>query len=414
MKNVKEIEVEIKGKDWDKFIDQAFKKDQPNIKMAGFRKGKVTKEAYIKKNGVEPLLMDASDLAINASYKKALDDAKVEPVCEPSVSIEEVSPECLKIKYTFISKPEVTLGKYTKLGIKKDEVKVTKEEIDKEIKDLQDSMAEIVNKENGTVEKGNIAIIDFDGVVDGKPLEGGSSKDYHLEIGSNTFIPGFEEKVEGMKLNQTKKINLTFPDDYVENLRNKKVTFTVTVKGIQERVKPEINKDFFDDLAIEGVKDKETLNAHIKKELTEKKEDEAENKYVDAVLRKATENMKVELNPEIIHDEVHRMVHQYEDELKYQGASLDQYLHMTGTKMEDLEKMMEPQAIARIKTRYLLEEIVDKEKIKATKEEIKKEIKENAEKYGMKEEEFLDAIGGEDAIEYDVKMKKAVDIVKEA
>ena len=275
-------------------------------------------------------------------------------------------------------------------------------------------MAEIVNKENGTVEKGNIAIIDFDGVVDGKPLEGGSSKDYHLEIGSNTFIPGFEEKVEGMKLNQTKKINLTFPDDYVENLRNKKVTFTVTVKGIQERVKPEINKDFFDDLAIEGVKDKETLNAHIKKELTEKKEDEAENKYVDAVLRKATENMKVELNPEIIHDEVHRMVHQYEDELKYQGASLDQYLHMTGTKMEDLEKMMEPQAIARIKTRYLLEEIVDKEKIKATKEEIKKEIKENAEKYGMKEEEFLDAIGGEDAIEYDVKMKKAVDIVKEA
>lgn len=414
MKNVKEIEVEIKGKDWDKYIDQAFKKDQPNIKMPGFRKGKVTKEAYIKKNGVEPLLMDASDIAINDSYKKALEDSKVEPVCEPSVSIEEVSPKSLKIKYTFISKPEVTLGKYTKLGIKKDEVKVTQKEIDDEIKELQDSMAEIINKENGTVEKGNIAIIDFDGVVDGKPLEGGSSKDYHLEIGSNTFIPGFEEKVEGMKLNQTKKINLTFPDDYVENLRNKKVTFTVTVKAIQERVKPEINKAFFDDLAIDGVKDKETLTNHIKKELTEKKEDEAENKYVDAVLRKATDNMKVEINPEIIHDEVHHMVHQYEDELKYQGASLDQYLHMTGTKMEDLEKMMKPQAIARIKTRYLLEEIVDKEKIKATKEEIKKEIKDNANKYGMKEEEFLDAIGGEDAIEYDVKMKKAVDIVKEA
>ena len=173
-------------------------------------------------------------------------------------------------------------------------------------------------------------------------------------------------------------------------------------------------KDFYEDLAIDGVDSKESLEEYIKSELSEKKNDEAENKYVDELLHKATDNMEVEINNEIIDEEVHHMIHQYEDELKYQGASLQQYLAMTKTKMEDLENMMKPQAIARIKTRFLLEEIVDKENIKASAAEIKEEVKNNAAKYGMKDEEFLDAMGGNDAIAYDIKMKKAVEIIKEA
>ena len=414
MSNVHEITVIVDGIDWEKVLDKAFNKKKKEVKIPGFRKGTVTKEIYMKKMGIESLYMDASDMAIEDAYTKALKDAKVEPVCEPSVSIEDLSEKGITYKFKIISRPEIKLGKYTKLGIKKDKIEVSKEEIEHEIEHLRNNMSEIVNKENGNIVEGNIAIIDFDGVVDGKPLEGGSGKDYSLEIGSNTFIPGFEEELIGLKTGDVKQLNLTFPADYVENLKNKKVTFTVTIKGIKEKSVPELNKDFFEDLGIKDVTDKKSLEAYIKKEIEDKKADEVENKYVDELLHKATDNMKVDLNEEIIHGEIHRMVHQYQDELRYQGASLDQYFKMTGTTMEDLEKMMEPQAVARLKTRYLLEEIVAKEDLKVTKKEVKDEIAKNASKYGMKEEEFVDAIGGEDAIEYDLKMRKALDIIKEA
>ncbi|MCR5224057.1 MAG: trigger factor [Bacilli bacterium] len=414
MNNVHEIEVKIEGKEWETALDKAFDKKKNEVKIPGFRKGKVTKEIYLKKMGVESLFMDASDLAIEDAYKKALEDNKLEPVCEPSVSIKDLSKDAITYVFKIITRPEIKLGKYTKLGIKKDKVEVTKEEIDSEIERLRNTMAEVINKENGEIVNGNIAVIDFDGYVDGKPLDGGKGTDYNLEIGSNTFIPGFEEQLIGLKVGESKELNLKFPEDYVENLKGKDVLFKVTVKAIKERSVPELDKDFFEDLAIKDVTDKKSLEAYIKKEIEEKKNDEVENKYVDELLHTATDNMKIELNEEIIHGEIHRMVHQYQDELRYQGASLDQYFKMTGTTMADLEKMMEPQAVARLKTRYLLEEIVAKEDIKVDKKDVKNEIAENAKKYGIKEEEFLDYVGGEDAIEYDLKMKKALEIIKEA
>ncbi len=414
MKNVHEIEIKVEGKEWEKALDKAFDKKKNEVRIPGFRKGKITKELFIKKMGIESLFMDASDIAIEDAYTKALKDSKVEPVCEPSVSIKDLSETGITYVFKIISRPEIKLGKYTNLGVKKEKIEVTKEEIEHEIEHLRKNMSEVINKENGEIVNGNIAIIDFDGVVDGKPLDGGKGTDYNLEIGSNTFIPGFEEQLIGMKKGETKELNLKFPEDYVENLKGKDVTFKVTVKEIKEKTVPELDKDFFEDLGIKDVTDKKSLEAYIKKEIEEKKQDEADNKYVDELLHKATDNMKVELNEEIIHGEIHRMVHQYQDELRYQGASLDQYFKMTGTTMEDLEKMMEPQAVARLKTRYLLEEIVAKEDIKVAKKDIKDEIAKNASKYGMKEEEFLDAVGGEDAIEYDLKMRKALDIIKEA
>ena len=414
MKNVHEIKITVDGKDWEKAIDKAFNKKKNEVKIPGFRKGTVTKEIFIKKMGIEALFVDASDIAIESAYTKALTDNKLEPVCEPSVSIEKIDKDGITYIFKIITKPEIKLGKYKGLGIKKEKVEVSKEEINEEIDRLRNTMAEVINKENGEIVNGNIAVIDFDGEVDGKPLDGGKGTDYNLEIGSNSFIPGFEEGLLGLKVGDKKTLKLKFPKDYVEHLKGKDVTFEVTVKAIKERSIPELDKDFFEDLAIKDVKDKKSLEDYIKKEIEEKKADEAENKYIDELLHKATDNMKVELNDEIIHGEIHRMVHQYQDELAYQGASLDQYFKMTGTTMEDLENMMHPQAEARLKTRYLLEAIVEEEKIKVDKKEIKEEIKKNAEKYGMKEEEFLDAVGGEDAIEYDLKMHKALDIIKEA
>lgn len=413
MKNVKEIKVEVKGKDWEEALDKAFNKKKKDIKIDGFRKGSVTKEIYIKKAGVETLFMDAADIVIDSEYQKMMKDQKLEIVCEPSVSIDKIDKDGITIKFTLITRPEVKLGKYKKLGVKKGEVKVTKEDIEHELHHIMEHMAEIVVKENGEVVEGNTAVIDFDGVVDGKKLDGGSGANYPLEIGSHSFIPGFEEGIVGMKVGETKVLKLKFPEDYTAELKGKDVEFTVTVREIKERIEPKMDKDFFLDLGIEGVDTKEKLEKNIEEELKHQKEHEVEDKYIDELLKKATDNMEVDINNEIIESEIDRMSRQFEQELKMQGASLEQYLSLVGTKLEDFRTTLKPQAIARIKTRYLLEEIVKAENIKATDAEIKAKIKEEAEHYNMKEEEFLTAIGGEEMIKYDVEMNKAIDIIKE-
>ena len=413
MKNVKTIKITVDGESWQNCLDKAYDKKKKDIKVDGFRKGAVPKDIYIKKVGVETLFKDACDIAINERYESTLKEADVTLACEPTVNIESVDKDSCVIEFTFISKPEVTLGAYTKLGVKREEVKVTKEEIEHEINHIKEHMAEVVIKENGSIEEGNTAVIDFEGFVDGKKLDGGTGANYPLEIGSNTFIPGFESGLIGASVGETRELNLKFPENYTEELKNKDVLFKVTVREIKERVMPEINKDFFEDLGIDGVDSIEKLEAHVKKDLEEHKKHEADDKYVDELLHIATDNMKVEINNEIIDSEIERMINQYRQELQMQGVSLEQYLSMTNTKLEDMKSMMKPQAIARIKTRYLLEAIIDEKKLVATKEEIEKEIKDSCDKYGIEKDEFLRYVGGEEGIKYELEMRKAIDIIKE-
>lgn len=412
MKNVKEIKIEIKDEKWKDILDKAFKKVRKEVKVDGFRKGSVPKDVFMKKVGVEALFKDASDIAVEDAYKEAFESAGIEPVVEPSVNLDHIDEVGATFTFTFIGKPEVKLGDYKNLGIKKDKVKVTKEEIEHEIEHIREHMAEVVIKENGEVVNGNTVVIDFEGEVDGKKLDGGTGANYPLEIGSNTFIPGFEEGLVGMKTGETRVLNLKFPEDYVDELKGKDVKFTVTVKEIKEKVKPEINEEFFEDLGDKEVTSMETFEAKVKKELEEEKEHQAEDKYIDELLHKATDNMEVDVNNEIIDAEVNRMINQYAQEMQMQGVTLDQYLSLTNTKMDDLRTMMKPQAIARIKTRYLLEEVAKVEKVEVTEEECDKETKEAASKYNMKEEEFLSAIGGMESIRYDLMMRKALDIIK--
>ncbi len=413
MKNVKTIKITVDGESWQNCLDKAYDKKKKDIKIDGFRKGAVPKDIYIKKVGVETLFKDACDIAINERYESTLKEADVTLACEPTVNIESVDKDSCVIEFTFISKPEVTLGAYTKLGVKREEVKVTKEEIEHEINHIKEHMAEVVIKENGSIEEGNTAVIDFEGFVDGKKLDGGTGANYPLEIGSNTFIPGFESGLIGASVGETRELNLKFPENYTEELKNKDVLFKVTVREIKERVMPEINKDFFEDLGIDGVDSIEKLEEHVKKDLEEHKNHEADDKYVDELLHIATDNMKVEINNEIIDSEIERMINQYRQELQMQGVSLEQYLSMTNTKLEDMKSMMKPQAIARIKTRYLLEAIIDEKKLVATKEEIEKEIKDSCDKYGIQKDEFLRYVGGEEGIKYELEMRKAIDIIKE-
>lgn len=413
MKNVKEVKIEVKGKEWEAALDKAFNKKKKDLRVDGFRKGAVPKDVFIKKVGIEALFMDACDVAMESAYKDAFKKVDMEVVVEPSVSIEKVDKDGVEFKITFIGKPDVKLGKYKKLGVKREKVEVTDHEIEHEIEHLQSHLAEVVIKENGKVCEGNTAVIDFEGFMNGEKFEGGTGANYPLEIGSHTFIPGFEEGVIGMGVGETKDIDLTFPKDYVKEMAGKDVTFKVTVREIKERVMPEINEDFFEDLGIEGVDSLDKLKDHLKKELMESKEKQAEDKYMDELLRKATDELEVDINNEIIESEVNRMINQYSQELQMQGVTFEQYCEFTGTKVEDVKTMMQPQAIARIKVRYLLEEIVKVEKIEVSDKDIDKEIKEAAEKYGMKEDEFLSAIGGRELIKYDLEMKKALDIVKE-
>ena len=412
MENVVVITKDIKGEEWEKILDETFKKKRKDVKIDGFRKGCVPKDVFMKKVGVESLYMDAVDEALRVYYKEMLDEKNVVPVIEPKVDIKEINEKKLVIEITVITAPKVELGEYKNLGIKKDKVKVTKEEIDEEIKNLTHKYADIVVKENGEVAVGNTAVIDFEGFVDGEKLEGGSGENYPLEIGSHTFIPGFEEGLVGMKAGESKELNLKFPENYTEELKGKDVLFKVTVNEIKERVLPELTKEFYEDLGFENVNTEDEFRKAIEDSIKKRKEIDVENKFIEECLDKASENIKVEINPEIIDDEVHRMMHQFEQQIQMQGINLEQYMQFTGQTHDDFHKQLEPEAIKRLKSRYLLEEIAKVEDITISDEEAEAEAAHMAEHYGITKDELLMEFGGLEIVKYDMKMRKAMEILK--
>ena len=412
-KNVHEIEIKL-DKEWKSALDATFKKKNKEAKIDGFRKGAAPKEIYLKKFGIESLYMDAVDACISIAYKKVLEDSKLVPVIEPKVDVTGISDSNVIFKFTIITKPEVTLGEYKKLNVKKEKAKVTDEEIKHEIDHLREHLADVVVKENGVVAEGDTAVIDFTGIVDGNEIDGGKGENYPLEIGSHSFIPGFEEALVGLKAGEEKTLELKFPENYVEDLKGKDVTFKVKVNEVKTRVLPDINEDFFKDLGYDDVKTEEELKTKIKEDIKHRKEHQIDDEFVDKLLEKATENMKVDINEEIIDDEVHRMIDQYARQLQMQGMNIDDYYKMTGTKEEDLHKMMAPEAEKRVKYRYLIEEVAELENLKFTEEEIKARAEEMAKQYNVSVEELVKAYGSMDVIEYDLKMHKALEIIKES
>ena len=412
MKNKHEIEITIEGKEWSNILDTVFNKKKKDVKIDGFRKGSATKVVYIKKFGIESLYADAVDIAVSEAYKKCLNESKLIPIIEPGVDVSKIDEKHVAFKFTIITKPELKLGKYKDLKIKKEQPEVSKEEIDREVENLKSKLAEIVVKEKGKVEDGNTAVIDFKGLVEGKELEGGSGTDYPLEIGSNTFIPGFETGLIGSKVGETRELELKFPDDYTAELKGKSVTFTVTVKAIKERVLPEINESFYKDLGYDYVKNEKEFRNEVEKIITDKKNVELEDKYIEDCLAKAAGNMKIEINEEIISEEVHRMIHQFEEQLKMQGLTIEQYMEFSNQTHEDLHTNMNPEAEKRVKYRYLIEAVADAETIEVSDIEATEEAENAAKTYGVSNEEFLKMIGGLEMMKYDLKMRRAVEIIK--
>ncbi len=412
MKNVHTINITVEGKEWTSAIDAAFKKKNAQVTIDGFRKGKAPKDIFIKTYGKETLYVEAIDVALPKAYKKVLEDNKLVPACEPKVEVKGMDDDHIEFEFVIITKPEVKISKYKGLGVKKEKAKVTKEEIAHELDHMRGHLAEIVVKEKGKVEKGDIAVIDFEGFVDGVAFDGGKGEDYSLEIGSNTFIPGFEDGVVGMKKGETKDVKVKFPEDYVADLKGKDAVFKVTVKEIKTRVLPEVNEDFFKDLGYDDIKTQEELEKKIESHILEHKNEEIENKYIDALIDAGIKNMTVEINPEIIDEEVQRMIEDLGKRLEMQGVPLESYLQFTGMTMDKFKENARPEAEKHIKSRYLLDEIVAKEKLDATEEEIEAHAASQAEKYGIEAKEIIEMYGGLEIVKYDLLIHKAIKILE--
>ena len=413
MENIKEINIKVEGKEWEEALDKAFVKANAKAKIDGFRPGKAPKEVFLKKYGKEALYMDAADIVLDGAYHKVFEENKdLDIVAQPEIGLKSIDEKGVEFTFKLTLKPEVKLGKYKGLNVKKDSVKVTKEEVEHEIEHLRSHYAENVVKE-GKVENGDIAIIDFEGFKDGKAFDGGKGENYSLTIGSNTFIPGFEDQIIGMAKGEEKDINVTFPEDYhSEELKGQPVVFKVKVNEIKEVKIPELDKDFFEDLGMEGIDSKETLEAQVKENIKARRDADAENKYIDELLEAAAKNVEVDIPDVMISEEQDRILRQYEENLKMQGLTLEQFYQFTNSDEAALKEQMKDEATKRVTYRLMLEAIAKAEKIEITDEKANEEAETLAKRYQMPVDEFLKAFGGIEMIKYDLEMRGAIDVLK--
>ena len=413
MSNKHEIIKEISGKIWEEALTKSFNENVKDAKIDGFRKGKCPRDIYEKKYGIESLYSKAVDHVLPTVYSEILKENNLEPVVEPSIDVEEISKDKVVFKFIVITRPTVNIKKYKGLKVKKEKEVVTKEEINNEIDRLRNQFAEIEIKDD-KIENGDTAIIDFEGFKDDVAFEGGKGENYPLEIGSHTFIPGFEEQLVGLKTGDDKDVKVTFPEDYPsEELKGKEVVFKVKIHEVKTRVLPELNEDFFTDLGVENVNSEKELEEYASSLIKNRKELELENKLIDEILEKVSKETEIELPEELVHEEVHRMMDSYNQKLQMQGLSLEQYMQFTNKTMEDLEKELKDEASKNITYRYMLEHIAEKENLEISEEEIKEETTRLAQMYQMSEEELIGAFGGVEMVKYDLRMRKAIEFLKE-
>ena len=410
--NIHEIEVKIEGKEWKDALDRAFEEEVKNAKVDGFRKGKIPRNVYEKKYGKQMLYYTAVNNELKTLYGKVLDENKLEPIMNPDIDIKEVDDDKVVLKIVVTTKPEVKIKKYKDLGVKKETVKVTKKEIDEEVDNLRSRYADLVIKD-GKIVSGDIAVIDFEGFKDGKAFDGGKGENYSLTIGSNTFIPGFEDQLIGHKSGDKVDVNVTFPEDYQsEELKGQDATFKVVIHEVKTKKLPELDEDFFLDLEMKDVNSEESLRKVIEDQLKARKEYDAENKYVDELLAEVAKNTEVEIPNELVEEEIDRMLHEYAHNLEHQGITLDLFYQYTNSDEQALREQMRNDATTRVKYRFMLEEIITLEKITVTDKEVNDEAEKMAGNYNTTKEEFLDRVGGMEALRYDLSMQKVIEIIK--
>lgn len=413
-KNYHNIEIKVEGKEWTDAVDKAFKERVKKVAVDGFRKGKCPKNIYDKKFG-QDYLLDAADIVLQSAYIKVLKENDLVPVVQPESNLKSLDENSVTFTFKIITKPEVKISKYRDLGIKPNEVKVTKEEVDHELEHLLERYEELVNKsDDAKVENGDVAVIDFEGFKDGVAFEGGKGENYSLEIGSGSFIPGFEEQLIGMKSGEEKEIKVTFPEDYMEeSLKGADATFKVKVHEIKTKEKRELDEDFFFDLGIEGVNDEMSLRKEIEANIKANKDMEEENKYIDRLLEAVSKNVEVDIPEEMVDEETDRLLRRTEQQMAMQGISLDLYYQVTKSTEKDLRDQLEKEAYQNVLYRLMLEEIMNMEKIEVSEDEAMEEAKKLAERYNMELDDFLNEFGGIEMVQYDQEMRKTIELLKE-
>lgn len=410
------LTVEVAKEEFDKALDQAFKKVVKQVTVPGFRKGKVPRRIFEARFGVEALYQDALDIILPQAYQKAVEETGIEPVDQPEVDIEQLEKgKNLIFKAVVTVKPEVKLGEYKGLEIPAKDFSVTDEQVQEELERIRERQAELIVVEDGKLENGDLAVIDFEGFIDGEPFEGGKAENYNLELGSNTFIPGFEEQLVGMSKGEEKEIKVTVPEEYhVEELKGKEAVFKVKVNEIKRKKLPELDDEFAKDVS--EFETLEEFKADLRQKLEEQAKQEEENYKRDRVAEKAAEKAEIDIPQVMIDHEVEHMVQDFEQRLRFQGLDLDNYFKFTGSSMEQLKEQFKEDAEKRVRISLTIEAIGKAENIEVTEEDIDKELDKMAELYSQDKEQLkkvFQSQGSLDRIKTDIQFRKTLDFLVE-
>ncbi|MGE7836785.1 trigger factor [Viridibacillus arvi] len=406
------LTVEVSAEKVNEALDQAFKKVVKQINVPGFRKGKMPRQMFEQRFGVESLYQDALEILVNGNYPLALDEAGVEPVDQPEIDFEAINKN---EAFTFTAKvtvrPEVTLGDYKGLEVTKQDTAVTDEEIEAQLKEQQERLAELVVKEDQAIVTGDTAVIDFEGFVDGEAFEGGKGDNYSLEIGSGSFIPGFEEQLVGAKTGEAKEVEVTFPEEYhAAELAGKQATFKVTINEVKGKELPELNDDLAKEIdsEVEGL---DALRTKLKEKTAAEKATASETALRDELVEKAATNASMDIPEAMINTEIDRMMQEFTQRLQMQGMNLDLYYQFSGQDEAALRGQMKTDAESRVRVSLVLEAIAEAEKIEVTEGDLTAELEKMSAQFGMDAEQIKTALGGTHVLEHDIKIQKTVEFL---
>ncbi|WP_339228306.1 trigger factor [Oceanobacillus sp. FSL K6-2867] len=411
--NKGKLTFEVPADDFNLALDKAFKKVSKDVQIPGFRKGKIPRGMFEKRFGVEALYQDAVDIVLPEAYTKAIDETDIFPIAQPEVDIEQIEKgKDLVFTAVVEVKPEVTLGDYKGLEVEEESVEVTDEDVENEINTILERHAELVVKEDGKIEDGDTAVIDFEGFLDGEAFEGGKGENHSLEIGSGSFIPGFEEKLIGKEAGEETEIEVSFPEEYhAENLAGKDAVFKVKIHEIKSKELPELDDEFAKDVDDE-VETLDELKNKKREELESQRKQDADNKKRESLIQQASENTEVDIPDAMVETELDQMLREFEQQLQMQGMTLEMYSQFAGQDKDALKEQMKEDAAKRVKTNLTLEAIVKAENIEASEEDVNAELEKMASMYGIEVDQLVQMLGGSnETIKNDLKIRAAIDFL---
>lgn len=414
-KNMAKLTIEVPAEEFDAAIKNAYNKNKNKFSIPGFRKGKAPLAMLEKMYGAGIFYEDAANEVIDASYPKAAEESKEEIVSTPEIKVTQIEKgKAFIYEATVALKPEVTLGEYKGVEVKKAEAVVTDEDEENELTAARKKNGRLIDVEDGAIEDGDNTIIDFTGYIDDKTFDGGAGTDYPLVIGSHSFIEGFEDQLIGKKKGETCDVNVTFPAEYhADELAGKPAKFVVTIKEVKRNELPELNDEFASE-----VSDFDTLDeykADIRKKLQEKKEQDAKVENENNVIEKVVENAQMELPQPMVDTQAREMVENYARRLQSQGLNINDYMKYTGMTPEKLMEQMRPEAEKRIKTRLVLEKVVEVENVEVSDEKLDEQINEIAASYKLEGAKLKEMMGEreKEQIREDLKVQAAIDLLVE-